>query len=453
MNENEENASNEVKEATTANQKVKKKGCNKKVVITIIVLILLAAISVGGYFIYQALVGNASFKDKWAEKYYEYILENKSDSEKIQNKSKIGFINIKQEETPIMVSEYTKSDDNYIDLYYVIDGKIQQIKEILASKVVYLYNIGLEEYSWYLKTDSKENNECTYTPVLDIVLENKYENGLTEDYDGVSSFTFSNDDKISATVDGETLSISQKDVVFVETGIELTTVDINNDMSDKQIKKALVKSSNEYKSEDNLLTDSQKNDISAKATELEELIEKIETALEAEMEVTQDNFMDKIGEQLKYFTACYRGGLYGPYELFSLEGVDIEVPGIDPINEMAYEVKGLTSIEALRESISKNLSSDVIDELNSRPYTGDITKFLHDYNGKVYFGIGGIGDGSYIKYEDAKVISSEYGTTIVELTERNAFTDDPETSIKVTLSYEYDISDYIVVDYTTTQLY
>ena len=98
------------------NQKKTKKGF----IIGGMCLLVVIALSVGGYFIYQELEFKKPIKEEWGEIYYQELKKQKEDKredDKNKKNTKISFYEIEEKKDPVMVRTYEKEKKNYVDVY------------------------------------------------------------------------------------------------------------------------------------------------------------------------------------------------------------------------------------------------------------------------------------------------------------------------------------------------
>lgn len=186
-----------------------------------------------------------------------------------------------------------------------------------------------------------------------------------------------------------------------------------------------------------------------KTIEQEEVKKEEEKRKAEEMKITQSNVLSKIGDHLKFFSGCYLGRIYGIENMYKTVDVTgkVNVPGTDSSYEMTYEVVELNSIASLNANFEKCMTKEVISKLKGSSY-GDVTKNLHDYKGKVYWVIGGIGDGLSMDYKKAKVISSEGDTSIVQVEEFADLLGEVTAKIDLTIKYDEATSSFKITNYT-----
>ena len=89
------------------NNNTKSKSSKKTtIIIALVTIIVIAVAAVGGYFAYEYMDEKKPIEQEWANTYYNYIKEQNNEEtgeNKIQNNSKIGFVNITEVENPVMI--------------------------------------------------------------------------------------------------------------------------------------------------------------------------------------------------------------------------------------------------------------------------------------------------------------------------------------------------------------
>lgn len=457
------------KEQEKAETKNKTKGHKKTIAIVCIIIIVLIAAVVGGYFAYEYVELKQPIEQEWADTYYQYIKgsdEEETENNKIQNHSKIGFIEVEKVEDPVMLVDYEKEGKDYTDIYYINNGTVSNVINLDISDVKLLYDIQNKQYDWYTY---KENETAdTYQKLSDVILgkdtqidtnttseitENNTTNETTEETES-TEYTFTKGEEISVdTVDGNKISIPKFDTVFVETEVEVDKVEYNENMTDKELKETIVEGADKYKTEEEILTEEIKNHVTDKENEVIEKQEEMKQAEEEkakkeeeEMKITAENVQSKIGEHLKWASLVYLGADYGLPTVYEIKDVTgkVNIPGTKEYM-MTEEIVGLKSIQSLNNQIATYLSSNAINKLNNSMW-GNYTEGLKEYNGKVYIVRGGIGDGPSIDIKKAKVLSSEKGISKIQLTDINVLGNIPTANITLTVEYNKETKKYMITD-------
>ena len=453
----------EVKDKKAKEEKPKKSK-KKAIIITIIVLVVLIALGVGGFFLYKYLELKAPLESEWGETYYSYLKEGTIEGTKTKEdigftdgmeNTKIKFAEVENEENPVMIVSYNKEDETYNNIYKIEEGNVSHTKIEEASDIELLYSIEEKLYHLYVHTETE--TEDKYEPVSNVISESE---------EGLPEYTITKGEETSQeTATGDTITISKYDETFIKPEVEESTaVDFNTDFSEEDMKDAMQNAVNGYKQEDEIVTDEVKQEVTNKEEELTNKKEEMQTAKEElerleeeKLKITQANVQEKLGEHLKWFSFLYCGPLYGHNEVYDIQyrTGEVTIPGtIDGYS--VEELVGAKSIQDMRENIEKYMTSSAISKIKSESmwYSPgqDFDDFLHDYNGKVYFVIDGIGGGPYIEEENAKVLSSENGITKIQLEDINSLGDILEARISLTVEYDKENEKYMITDCDITNL-
>ncbi len=338
--ENAKSKENKEKTENTENTKseegVKKKGKGKIFLIFIIVLFVIAIAAVGGYFAYQYIEESKPIEQEWADTYYNYIKgsdeEEASETTKIQNNSKIGFIEVADVEEPVMIVEYEKDDEDVSDIYYINNGTVDNVISLNDSDIELLYDIDKKEYDWY--THTKTDTTDTYTKLSAQIL------GENKDKEEETEYSFEEDEKISVeTVDGDTISMPKFDTVFIETDVEIDTVNYNENMTNKELKETIKEGANKYKTEEEMITEDIKNDVTEKENNVIEKQEEMKQA-EEEKKKAEEEARKKAEEEAKKGLKVGSHTLqYGTY-ISDVAGMDSTMYGTITLNpDKTFHIK------------------------------------------------------------------------------------------------------------------
>ena len=184
MSEKEENT--EIKE-TTKN----KKGL-KIALVTLLIVIVIAGASVGGYFGYQYYRENKSTGTEWGDIYYNYITNEQPIEEfnKISylQDAEIGFVQINEHSNPLMIATGKKDEGNMSWNYamiYEIDENNNVTKPIRIGTSVnldveFLYDVQKKKYDYFLNTSNE--NSSTYTSIDTAIKDQKKHSEITYSY-------------------------------------------------------------------------------------------------------------------------------------------------------------------------------------------------------------------------------------------------------------------------------
>lgn len=273
----------EKKKETTSEgvkQKVKEKPKRNMKKILGIALLILIVVGIGGYIGWKFYQENSSVGSDWGDTYYSFMKESKANEKKqsIPDDSKIEFIQIPKVKDPIMVVNYQKDKKNFNDIYFINEDKVENIIELESTDIQFLYNMEEKEYRWYVH--KKDTDKETYKPV-ETVLNDKLKND--KDSSKIKEYTFETDEKIEVdTVDGDKITMTKFDSIFIEPDIEVNTIEYKDNLSKKELKEAVKESIKEYKTTDEMVTEN----VEKKVKETESaIISKKEEMTKAEEEV------------------------------------------------------------------------------------------------------------------------------------------------------------------------
>lgn len=159
--------------------------------------------------------------------------------------------------------------------------------------------------------------------------------------------------------------------------------------------------------------------------------------------LTNENVQEKIGEHLKWFSAAYDGEIYGWPRIYTYKNVTdkVNIPGVERSTYAElYELEGAKSKENMKNELAKYVDSS---KFNKFEYF--LSEDLKEYNGKVYWINGGVGDAPVLDVSTAKVLSSENGISKVKIAIDNPF-EDIEQYVVVTV--EYKNGKYLITDWS-----
>jgi hypothetical protein len=287
---------NNVENINKNNKKTKSKA---PIIITIVILFLLVLFAIGAFFAWKYIKNNESVGTTWGDTYYAYLKEGMQ-QEDFASKEKYGFqqnmkdvtlqfIEVQEDENPVMIMNYEENEEKYVNVYHINDdNKVTNISYKEPSEVELLYNIELKEYIWYIHV--YKANEDLYIPIyLDdnkLYDENKNNistNSLDESpivTEITAEISIGKNDKISVEkLDGTTIEISKYDETFVKPEIDYKPVKIDiNNIDLNKLKELIKEVVNNYKKDEELITDSIKKVVDEKLNKTETLKEEIEQA-------------------------------------------------------------------------------------------------------------------------------------------------------------------------------
>lgn len=352
-------------ENTESEEGVKKKGKGKIFLIFIIILFVIAIAAVGGYFAYQYIEESKPIEQEWADIYYNYIKgsdeEVKNESTKIQNDSKIGFIEVADVDEPVMIVEYEKDDEDVSDVYYINEGKVSNVINLGEADIELLYDIDKKEYDWY--THTKTDTTDTYTKLSSKIL------GEDENKEEETEYSFEEDEEISVeTVDGDTISIPKFDTIFIETNVDIDKVDYNENMTNKELKETIEEGVDKYKTEEEIITEDIKNDVTDKENKVTEKQEEMKQA-EEEKKKAEEEARKKAEEEAKKGLKVGSHTLqYGTY-ISDVAGMDSTMYGTITLNpDKTFHIKANCEGGYPYEELDCDGTYEVTKVLNSFTY-------------------------------------------------------------------------------------
>lgn len=270
------------------NNVVQKKSKKKPIIITIIILIVIIGAGIGGYFGYQYYEENKTTGTDWGDTYYNYLKQasldndNKEDYGLKQNmeNAKIEFVQIEDEESPVMLMTYEVEESQYVNIYKI--NEENQIDKVIyeePTNVEFLYQIEDETYAWYIHTET--DTEDTYVKVQKAIDNTNQTNK--------SNITIQKNAKTTQeTVDGDTITLSKFDETFIKPEIEENSkIDFETSLKATDLRNKIESVVKEYKPQEELVTEEVKTSVQEKVTEIEEIKTSIETA-KAEIEAQEE---------------------------------------------------------------------------------------------------------------------------------------------------------------------
>lgn len=290
-------------------QETKRKNKKLPVIITLIILAVLIVIGIGGYFGYKYIQENKTVGTEWGDTYYAYLKEAISEESDIEDyglqkgmkNTELQFIETK-EENPVMVMTYEKEDNQYVNMYKTSESeKVDKIVYTEPATIEFLYNIENQSYSWYLHTETNEQD--SYKSV-DTILENPDNNE--------AEYTIKKGEETTQkTVSGDTITLSKYDEIFVEPEVEVSEkVDFSINLEAKELKEIIENGIEKYKPQEKIVTEEVKSETEAKVTEMEETKKSIENAKEEIKKEEERKAAEEAAKGLKVGNVTLKYGKY-----------------------------------------------------------------------------------------------------------------------------------------------
>ncbi len=333
-------------------QETTKRKSKLPIIIIAIVLVVVLIAAVGGYFTYQYIEENKTTGTEWGDTYYSYLEESAEKNGDLEFPSKIEdgkiqFVQLKEDDTPIMLVNYkdvAKENKEKLGVYYIKDdGQVGGYisfgpEDLKEHNVVLLYNRQTKDYSWYQEMVI-EDGEHRYTDLDKYIAMNKVKS--VHDEMGDKDFYQSDEYKRLATESNiicfkkDEMPNSDDDTKtskFEETFIKVNDVErsniipIDNFRDFKQIKKIVTTAVDSYKTQQEVLTEEVKTAVQEKETKIEEIrIAKEEAEKKAKEEEEARKAAEEAAKGLKIGNHTIK---YGTYK--GIEGAVGETLVINP---------------------------------------------------------------------------------------------------------------------------
>ncbi len=292
-------------------EEVKKKSSKLPIIITSIILgvLLLIAIVVGAIFGFKYLQENKTVGAEWGDTYYAYLKEAISEDadredyglQKGMKNIELQFIETEQK-NPVMVMTYSKQDEQYVNLYKTDEsGDVDKVVYTEPADVEFLYNIENEAYSWYLHTETFQGDSY------------KSLNSVLEDPDNdEADYTIKRGEETKQeTLSGDTITLSKFDETFVEPEVDTgDKVEFSTSLEPKELRENIEKGVEEFKKQEEIVTDEVKSETEEKVKKVEETKKSIEQAKE---DIKKEEERKKAEELAKGLTVGSVTLKYGKY--------------------------------------------------------------------------------------------------------------------------------------------
>ena len=257
----------------------------KKLIVFLVILIIIASVGAGGYFIYQKNKPVDPFELEWVRIYYDYMRENHENLKVNQNglkyyreNEKIEFCEIENINNPVMLYNYKELGVSFTNIFYIADNNsVKMLKEFKKDfNVVCLYDVEGQKYEYY--AEEAYNDKNNYTKISESIKANE-EQKNEEAENSSNILTFGIEEKESVTtLDGQVLEISKFDQKFIKTTVvEDNWKDINFDNYEDGIKKDF---STAVRKMEKMLTEDVKEEVSEKEAEIKDTKEAMIRAIQ-----------------------------------------------------------------------------------------------------------------------------------------------------------------------------
>lgn len=259
----------------------------KKSLIIISLLFFIIAISIGGYFYFQYKELKKPIKENWGQKYYVYLKdvnENKRGEDAgLPNdlkKSELSFYEVKDVKQPVMVINYQKDKQDYSNVYYISDDKVNVIVYNQPSTVELLYNIENKKYDYYLHVKDKDTNryKTIAQQINDRINELKDSKTIRPEE---AEYSFKDDDVDKVTdVNGKEIILTKFDETFIKPDVKEKKIEYNFDLEEKELKSKITKQVVEYTPVEEIITKETQTEVEKKIEEVEKTKEEMTKAKE-----------------------------------------------------------------------------------------------------------------------------------------------------------------------------
>ena len=302
---NVEQKENKKPEATSVKKEKKSK---KGLIITLIVIIILVVIGILAFVGWQYFNNNKTVGTTWGDTYYAYL--RKASSNKETRNTDLGladgtqnveleFIDIEEEEEPLMVMSYDSNDSEYINLYYInSSNEVNKVNTDVDSDIEYLYNIPKKEYSWYIHKE--DTNTDTYIEVGDYI----------NDSSNNEEYVFEKDEKEDDTTDNSLenpINITKFDETFIVVDLgDNKVIEINlNEINDSKLHDAIYELVTGYVSTNDKLTAEVVNKITEQVTHVEDILKQLYSSSIENGVIKAGDYSLKLGRYVDKYNTVY----------------------------------------------------------------------------------------------------------------------------------------------------
>ena len=264
-----------------------KKQKKKLLIIISLVIVLLIGLGVGGYFYFQYKELKKPIKEDWGQKYYVY-LKDVNENKRLEDaglpkdlkKSELSFYEVENVNEPVMVINYQKDNQDYSNVYYISDDKVNTLVYNQPSTVELLYNLENKKYDYYLHVKDKDTNR--YKTISQQI--NDRVNGLKDDKTirpEEAEYSFKDDDMDKITdVNGKEIILTKFDQTFIKPDIKEDKINFSFDLEEKDLKSKIIKQIKKYTPVEKIITKETQTEVDKKVEEVEKTKEEMTKAKE-----------------------------------------------------------------------------------------------------------------------------------------------------------------------------
>jgi len=293
---------------------------NRNFIIGFVVVLLIAGLVIGGFYLKQYLDEAKPVEEAWGQTYYVYLKEVEEEGkekeagipEKMED-ARITFYEVSNLDDPIMVLDYQVEDETYSNIYYIEKEKVNALTYQEPTEVELLYNIDTKKYDYYTHTSGE--NKDSYQSIsnqIEAVSKNTEDNDDSNQIEETPEYVFTKDDVETITDEnGNSISVSKFDTTFIKVELDhKNSVDYKNDFTEKELKDLINEGTKSFQSQKDIINKEVEKDIEKQVQEVTKKQEQIQKIKE---EVKNKGF--QVGDHyLKY------GKYKSSQEEFSISG-------------------------------------------------------------------------------------------------------------------------------------
>lgn len=125
------------------------------IILGVILLIILGGVMGFKY------IKKEKFAEDWLNTYYQYLKENKDSNLIEKNKPKLKFIEVEEQDKPVMVITYQKDGEDYTNVYMIKNKSVKAMILDQPAKVGVFYEVEASKYKYFIINE--ENVNVAYT--------------------------------------------------------------------------------------------------------------------------------------------------------------------------------------------------------------------------------------------------------------------------------------------------